>query len=379
MKSIVYYIALAFLLGACSTGRYVVKGDEYDDVYLVSSDFQKAEIRKEQKITESGGLPSEAFNSEYDQRPISNYANPDAMDLPVGSNPNAVVYYPMDNQNANWNNYNSWNNTGWSNGWNDCWNCWGGGGWNSWNTPYYYNSLNRPWGWNSWNNGWGWNNGWNVGVGYGWGWNSWNTPYYYSWNRPWGWNSWNNGWGGNTIIIDNRTPTKIQVAPRASAGRGSSFVRNTPNPRLQNNTNVTNPNTGDQGGRIANTTGGRTRNVATNTYTPTQSNEVRTGRTRNENSNNSGRYNSNSSGGRDNSNSFSGGRNSNSSSSGSFSSGRSNSSNSGSFSSGRSNSSSSGSFSSGRSNSSSSGSSSSGRSSSSSGTSGGRVGGRSPR
>jgi len=360
MKSIICYVALALVLGACSTGRYVVKGDEYDDVYLVSSDFQKAEVRKEQKITENGGLPSEAFNSEYDQKPISNYANPDAMDLPVGSNPNGVVYYPMDNQNANWNNYNSWNNIGW----NDCWNCWGGGGWNSWNTPYYYNSWNRPW---------GWNNGWGVGMGYGW--NTWNTPYYYSWNRPWGWNSWNNGWGwgGNTIIIDNRTPNKIQVAPRASAGRGSSFVRNTPNPRLQNNTNVTNPNNGDQSGRIANTTGGRTRNIATNTYTPTQSNEVRTGRIRNENTNNSGRYSTPSdSRGRDtNSGGFSGGRNSSNSNSWG-SSGRSND-NSGSYGSGRSNNSSSGSSGSGRS----SGSSSSGRSSS--GSSGGRVGGRSPR
>lgn len=360
-----YYIALALVLGACSTGRYVVQGDEYDDVYLVSSDFQKAEARAEQRLVESGTLPTEAYNSEYDQRPISNYANPDAMDFPVGSNPNSVVYYPINNQYANWNNYNSWNNnTFWDNGWNDCWNCWGGG-WNSWNSPYYYNSWNRPWGWNSWNSGWG--------VGYGWGWNS--------WNRPWGWNSWNsgwgwNGWGGNTIIIDNRTPSKIQVAPRASAGRGSSFIRNTPNPRLQNNPTVTNPSNGDQqGGRIANTTGGRTRNVASNTYTPTQSNEVRIGRTRNENTNNSGRYNSSVSGGRNEAGSLSSGRN-NSNRSSYSSSGRSNSNSS--YSSGRSNSSSS--YSSGRSSSSSS-SSSSGRSRGSSSGSSGRSGGggRSPR
>jgi hypothetical protein len=359
MKSIVYYIALAFLLGACSTGRYVVKGDEYDDVYLVSSDFQKAEIRKERKITESGGLPSEAFNSEYDQKPISNYANPDAMDLPVGSNPNGVVYYPMNNQNANWNNYNSWNNIGW----NDCWNCWGGGGWNTWNSPYYYNTWNTPYYYNSWSRPWGWNswnNGWSIGIGYGW--NTWNTFYYYnSWNRPWGWNSWNNGWGwgGNTIIIDNRTPSKIQVAPRASAGRGSSFIRNIPNPRLQNN-ELANPSTSDQqSGRIANTTGGRTRNIANNTYTPTQSNEIRTGRIRNENTNNSERYSTPSdSRGRDNSGSFSGGRNSNNNNNSWGSLGRGND-NSGSYGSGRSNSNSRGLF--------------------SSGSSGGRVGGRSPR
>ncbi|GAB4492999.1 MAG: hypothetical protein OHK0045_21670 [Raineya sp.] len=332
MKSVnvkIYYLALALSLGACSTGRYVVQGDEYDDVYLVSSDFKKTEARKEQKALENNNLTAEAYDSQYDQRPINNYANPDAMDLPVGSNPNSVVYYPIDNQNANWNNYNSWNNTGWNNSSSNCWNCWGGGGWNSWNSPYYYNSWNNGWGWNSWNRPWGWN----YGVGYGW--NSWNRPW--GWNYGigygWGWNSWNNGWG-NTIIIDNRPPSKIQVGPRASAGRGSSIIRNNPNPRLQSNTTISNPDAGNQGGRIANTTGGRTRNMASNTYNPTQSNEVRTGRFRSENSNSSyssGRNSSRSSynSGRNSSNSsYNSGRNSSSSS---YNSGRNSSSSSYSF------------------------------------------------
>lgn len=360
----IYLLMLAISLGACTASRPLAQGDEYDDVYFSSTKASQNTLvvtDNNKRVATENGLSAEAYYSEYDQRPVNNYANPDANDYPVGNSIGSGNYFPIDNQNANWNNYNSWNNGGWGN----CWNCntWGGGGWNTWNSSYYYNSWNynswnRPWGWNAWNNPYNlWGSG--MYVGYGWGWNS--------WNRPWGWNAWNNpynswGWGGNNGWIDNRQPTKIQVGPRTSGGRGSSLVRNTPNPRLQNNNNNTNPDA-NSGGRVVSTSGGRTRNVAANTYNATQSNEIHSGRTRTSNSN-AERY----SGRENNSGSIGSGRN-NSNPSSSWSSGRNNS-NSSSVSSGRSNSGSSSSWSSGRSSSSSSGS----RSSSSGGRSGGRGG-----
>lgn len=282
----VYYVLFAFGAFSCaSQGRLVWQGDEYDDVYFVGDDIKKAEVRQNQRVLENNGLTSDAYNSEYDQRPISNFSNPDALDYPVTQG--GSLYVPMNSQSANWNSYNSWNNNSWNNCWNTWNNCWSwnswGYGWNSWNNPYWYSGWNSPYGYyNGWNNpywyGGAWGNPyWNIGWGNGWyiGYYGWS-----SWNRPWGWNS---GWGNTWSWNDNRIPQSVYVGPRASAGRGSNFIRNNPNPRLETNNNNNNDN--NQGGRVI--TGGRTRNYSSDTYTPTQSNEVWTGRIKTERSNTS--------------------------------------------------------------------------------------------
>ncbi|MCS6794523.1 MAG: hypothetical protein NZ516_01035 [Raineya sp.] len=334
----VYYVLLALGVFSCaSQGRIVTQGDEYDDVYFVEMDAKKAKVRQNQKILEDGGLTADAYNADYDQKPISNFANPDALDYPVSQG--GSLYTPISSQSNNWKNYNSWNNT-------NCWNCnsWGWGvGCNSWNNPCWYATWNSPCYWNTWNtwndpfwyrNSWSnpyWNVGWGSGwsVGYGWGWNY------------WGWNNWNNTWANNPWVWSDNRPVVVG-APRASAGRGNSFIRNTPNPRLQNNTNINesnNNNDNNQGGRII--SGGRTRNYSSNTYNPTESNEIRTGRIKVESNNSSSeRYNRNSERYRgdseSNRNSWFGRSNSNFENSSSWGSGRERTSSSSSFSSGRS-------------------------------------------
>ncbi|MDX1905016.1 MAG: hypothetical protein SFU27_12735 [Thermonemataceae bacterium] len=283
MKSLsIFVLLLPFILGACTSVKPIAQNDDYDDVYFTASEKYSYKNDNTKNYRESDGLPAESYDTEYNHRPMDSYSNPDAV-VYEEEKPDNTIFSPVEqnNNNNNWNNYNSWQN---------CWNCgsnWGGGGFYN---PYsYYNPYNT---WSYWGRPYGY--GWNVAVpitngfyiGYSSGWNNWwGNPYYNNYYSPY----YNYGYG--SPYYNDNFYRKVQVAPRVSAGRGSTAIRNNPNPRIESNPDYSSTN------RTINTSGGRTRNASTNTYTPTQSNQTRTtGRVKNtEREPNNNRYSSNSS------------------------------------------------------------------------------------
>lgn len=258
-----YYGLLILGTYSCaSQGRIVSQGDEYDDVYLADADTKRALAGRDKKISENEALPDQ-YNNETN--PKSNFSNPDSWDYPISG---GSLYTPLYNQSANWKNYNSWSmpanstcwscsNWNWGMGWNT-WNCYGWSSpcWTSWNNPYWYNTWANPY----WSFGWG--NTWYVGY-------SWNA-----WNQPWGvWNTWT--WN------DYRAP-KFYQAPRLSAERGTTFLRNTPAPRTQLTTSPKNSDSNNFGSR--NLLEGSVRNF-TNSTSAYQNNENRSGRLKRESKN----------------------------------------------------------------------------------------------
>jgi hypothetical protein len=262
MKHLLYITlaAGAIWLSGC-TGTRMAGGEEFDDVYATSADYQ-AEIDANNAAAEEAEARRNASNvpsnmDEYDQGYASKYA--DDPDFVGDYDPYAEddFHYSRRLRRFNTRGFNyydpyfaydpyyaigtpawgAYQNSPW---WYDPF-FYSGPSWawtSSWGAPGYafyptINAWNRPWwdrptwGWGNswaWNNGWGggWNGGWGAGWGGGFGggfttfggWGGWGgSNFAGGWNPycppgGFGWNNgFNNGWGGGFAGTGGTTTT----------------------------------------------------------------------------------------------------------------------------------------------------------------------------